>query len=113
MLQGQCICNTPYSNSNTYLPDIISVLLPSKAAATAPKGSLPPTPTYSYSHDHYDHPTSLSTHAPSGLVKPTISNLAFPTIAAMNGHLAGVGEQPTPAHFEHGVQVVDEDKQFK
>jgi hypothetical protein len=31
----------------------------------------------------------------------------------MNGHMAGVGEQPTPANFEHGVQVIDEEKEFK
>jgi len=31
----------------------------------------------------------------------------------MNGHLAGVGDQPGSRMFEHGVQVIDEDKQFK
>ncbi|KAK4550698.1 Dynamin-like GTPase that mediates homotypic ER fusion [Oleoguttula mirabilis] len=30
----------------------------------------------------------------------------------MNGHFAGVGEQATPADFEHGVQIVDQDKIF-
>lgn len=30
----------------------------------------------------------------------------------MNGHFAAVGEGPT-AHYEHGIQVIDEDKQFK
>lgn len=31
----------------------------------------------------------------------------------MNGHMAGVGAQPTAANFEHGVQVIDEEKEFK
>ncbi|KAI8630863.1 RHD3/Sey1 [Xylariaceae sp. FL1651] len=30
----------------------------------------------------------------------------------MNGHFAAVGDAPTKAHYEHGVQVVDEDKEF-
>ncbi|KAF7532978.1 hypothetical protein G7054_g7516 [Neopestalotiopsis clavispora] len=30
----------------------------------------------------------------------------------MNGHFASVGEEPTPAQYEHGVQVIDEDKVF-
>lgn len=31
----------------------------------------------------------------------------------MNGHMAGVGEQSAEADFEHGVQVIDGDKEFK
>lgn len=31
----------------------------------------------------------------------------------MNGHMAGVGDKPTSANFEHGVQVIDGDKEFK
>ncbi|KAI0137419.1 RHD3/Sey1 [Xylariales sp. AK1849] len=30
----------------------------------------------------------------------------------MNGHFASVGDEPTKAHYEHGVQVIDEDKEF-
>ncbi|KAI0455984.1 RHD3/Sey1 [Xylaria acuta] len=30
----------------------------------------------------------------------------------MNGHFAAVGDAPTKAQYEHGVQVVDEDKEF-
>ncbi|KAJ9133534.1 Protein SEY1 [Pleurostoma richardsiae] len=30
----------------------------------------------------------------------------------MNGHFAAVGDQPAGGHYEHGIQVVDEDKQF-
>ncbi|KAI0163413.1 RHD3/Sey1 [Pestalotiopsis sp. NC0098] len=30
----------------------------------------------------------------------------------MNGHFASVGEEPTAAQYEHGVQVIDEDKVF-
>jgi hypothetical protein len=31
----------------------------------------------------------------------------------MNGHFAAVGESPTARQYEHGIQVIDEDKQFK
>jgi len=32
--------------------------------------------------------------------------------SGMNGHFASVGGQATKAHFEHGIQVIDEDKSF-
>lgn len=31
----------------------------------------------------------------------------------MNGHLSSVGDEPSRAQFEHGIQVIDEDKEFK
>jgi protein SEY1 len=31
----------------------------------------------------------------------------------MNGHLASVGDEPDTKKFEHGIQVVDEDKEYK
>jgi hypothetical protein len=31
----------------------------------------------------------------------------------MNGHFAAVGDEPTAQHYEHGIQVIDEDKAFK
>ena len=31
----------------------------------------------------------------------------------MNGHFAGVGDKPEAGNFEHGVQVIDEEKEFK
>lgn len=31
----------------------------------------------------------------------------------MNGNFAAVGSEPTDAQFEHGIQVIDEDKQYK
>lgn len=37
---------------------------------------------------------------------------APPESMAVNGHFASVGKNGT-ADFEHGVQVVDEDKEFK
>ncbi|KAI1449552.1 root hair defective 3 GTP-binding protein [Annulohypoxylon stygium] len=30
----------------------------------------------------------------------------------MNGHFSAVGDKPTKAHYEHGIQVIDEDKEF-
>lgn len=31
----------------------------------------------------------------------------------MNGHFSAVGDQPSDGKYEHGVQVIDEDKEFK
>ena len=31
----------------------------------------------------------------------------------MNGHFSAVGDAPHGGNFEHGVQVIDEDKEFK
>lgn len=31
----------------------------------------------------------------------------------MNGHFAAAGEEPSAQTYEHGVQVIDEDKTFK
>jgi protein SEY1 len=31
----------------------------------------------------------------------------------MNGHFASVGNGATAQEFEHGVQVIDEEKEFK
>ena len=30
----------------------------------------------------------------------------------MNGHFAAVGDGPTDPNFEHGIQVIDGDKEF-
>ena len=40
----------------------------------------------------------------------------FPTASAvvtMNGHFASVGEAPSKEQYEHGIQVIDEEKEFK
>jgi hypothetical protein len=31
----------------------------------------------------------------------------------MNGHFSAVGDTSGAGHFEHGVQVIDEDKEYK
>jgi hypothetical protein len=31
----------------------------------------------------------------------------------MNGHFAGVVDAPTKEQYEHGIQVIDEEKEFK
>jgi hypothetical protein len=36
-----------------------------------------------------------------------------PSVMTMNGHFAGVGDAPTKEQYEHGIQVIDEDKSFK
>jgi hypothetical protein len=39
-------------------------------------------------------------------------SLTAPDKMAVNGHFASVGQNGT-ANFEHGVQVIDEEKDFK
>lgn len=31
----------------------------------------------------------------------------------MNGHFSAIGDQPDAGGYDHGVQVVDEEKEFK
>jgi hypothetical protein len=31
----------------------------------------------------------------------------------MNGHFSAVGDQPANGNYEHGCQVIDEEKEFK
>ncbi|KAK0122266.1 Dynamin-like GTPase that mediates homotypic ER fusion [Cadophora gregata] len=35
-----------------------------------------------------------------------------PSVMTMNGHFAGVGDAPTKEQYEHGIQVIDEEKEF-
>lgn len=43
---------------------------------------------------------------------PVNRALTAPTKMPVNGHFASVGQNGT-ANFEHGVQVIDEEKDFK
>ena len=36
-----------------------------------------------------------------------------PSIMTVNGHFANVGEKPTKEQYEHGIQVINEDQEFK
>lgn len=36
-----------------------------------------------------------------------------PSVMTMNGHFASVGEAPTKERYEHGIQIIDEEKEFK
>jgi light-regulated signal transduction histidine kinase (bacteriophytochrome) len=36
-----------------------------------------------------------------------------PAVVTMNGHFASVGEAPSKEQYEHGIQVIDEEKEFK
>ena len=31
----------------------------------------------------------------------------------MNGHFASVGDAPTKEQYEHGIQIINEEKDFK
>lgn len=36
-----------------------------------------------------------------------------PSVMTVNGHFANVGENPTKEQYEHGIQVINEDQEFK
>ena len=36
-----------------------------------------------------------------------------PSVMTVNGHFATVGEKPSKALYEHGIQVINEDQEFK
>ena len=36
-----------------------------------------------------------------------------PSVMTMNGHFAAVGDAPQSQQYEHGIQVIDEEKEFK
>lgn len=50
--------------------------------------------------------------APSATSRPGPGNRHPTAPALMNGHFAAIGDNPSPQDFEHGVQVIDEDKNF-
>jgi hypothetical protein len=42
------------------------------------------------------------------------SNIKHPSAPViMNSHFASIGENAPPESYEHGIQVIDEDKTFK
>lgn len=47
------------------------------------------------------------------LNRPVHHHRELPNIVAMNGHFAPVGNGPTAQQYEHGIQVIDEEKEFK
>ena len=58
---------------------------------------------------------TLSPTSNSSRERPNNANrsLTAPDRMAMNGHFAGVGQNGKSDNFEHGIQVIDEDKEFK
>ena len=36
-----------------------------------------------------------------------------PTVMTVNGHFANVGDAPSSEQYAHGIQVIDEDQNFK
>lgn len=36
-----------------------------------------------------------------------------PSVMTVNGHFANVGEKPTKEQYEHGIQVINQDQEFK
>ncbi|KAG9238287.1 RHD3/Sey1 [Amylocarpus encephaloides] len=50
---------------------------------------------------------STNGHRPSAT-----SRYTAPSVMSMNGHFASVGNAPTKEQYEHGIQVIDEEKLF-
>ena len=36
-----------------------------------------------------------------------------PSIMSVNGHFANMGDQPTKEQYEHGIQVINGEQEFK
>jgi hypothetical protein len=36
-----------------------------------------------------------------------------PSIMSVNGHFANMGEKPTKEQYDHGIQVINENQEFK
>ncbi len=47
--------------------------------------------------------------------RPPVSNRhpTAPSVMTVNGHFANVGEKATEEQYEHGIQVINEDQEFK
>lgn len=52
--------------------------------------------------------TPKNTRPPSNHRHPTA-----PSVMTVNGHFANMGEKPTKEQYEHGIQVINEDQEFK
>jgi hypothetical protein len=49
----------------------------------------------------------------NGSERPSITQHQSSPSLMMNAHFAGVGENAPKEAYEHGIQVIDEDKMFK
>jgi len=47
--------------------------------------------------------------------RPSVSNRhpTAPSVMLINGHSASAGETSVKEQYDHGIQVIDEDKEFK
>lgn len=47
--------------------------------------------------------------------RPSVNNRhpTAPSVLQVNGHFATVGGAPSKEQYEHGIQVINEDKEFK
>ena len=53
--------------------------------------------------------TAQRSHRPS----QTARHPTAPAIMAVNGHFAGMNGDATKEQYEHGIQVINEDQEFK
>ncbi len=69
-----------------------------------------PAFTYYHSYCGMVPPVAMSKERrPSGAAR----QFTAPSVMTMNGHFAAVGDTPTKEQYEHGVQVIDQDKNYK
>jgi hypothetical protein len=55
-----------------------------------------------------------STHTPKESRPPTYSRQSMgPSVMSVNGHFSSVGEAATTDQYDHGIQIIDEDQNFK
>jgi hypothetical protein len=60
--------------------------------------------------------TTATTSSTNGHGRRPSAASRFPTapsVMTMNGHFASVGDEPTTEQYDNGIQVIDEDKEFK
>ena len=54
------------------------------------------------------HPAGKENRPPANNRHPTA-----PSVMTVNGHFANVGEKATKEQYEHGIQVINENQDFK
>lgn len=64
---------------------------------------------------HREMPTLATSNgnSPSPRRPSAASRATAPSVMTMNGHFAGLGDASTKEQYEHGIQVIDEEKEFK
>ncbi|KAK8160424.1 RHD3/Sey1 [Phyllosticta citrichinensis] len=57
-------------------------------------------------------PAHLAPNGSSSSPRPQLNAMQSSPSVVMNGHFASVGDKPSQQHYDHGIQVIDENKEF-